>query len=328
MPLANQSILFHHNHLVHYGEAVRNEIRASIDSLIQNNGVMLFMKGSKERPQCGFSKQVAEILNHLVGDYATFDVLSDPEMREAIKEYSEWPTIPQLYVNGEFIGGCDIVLDLLEKGELHAILGLKKASKAPHIELTAEAIKAFGNAQKETEDEAIRITVSADFEHGLSFDHADGDDFQINCGTIKLIIDPYSAARAEGLKVDFVTDKLDSGFSFENPNEPPLVKEMSVEELFKAHSDNKKLLLIDVRPRAEWEMAHIAFAKPLERMTSEEINAIDKNSMIVFHCHHGGRSRMQAEKWRHRGFRNLYNLVGGIDAWSRKVDPTVPTYGN
>ncbi len=73
------------------------------------------MKGTKERPQCGFSKQVVQVLNQLVSDYATVDILADQEMREGIKVYSSWPTIPQLYIHGEFIGGCDIVLDLQQK---------------------------------------------------------------------------------------------------------------------------------------------------------------------------------------------------------------------
>ena len=83
---------------------------------------MLFMKGTRERPQCGFSKQVIEVLNHFLSDYGTFDVLSDGEMREGIKEFSEWPTIPQLYVNGEFIGGCDIVKEMYQSGELQELL--------------------------------------------------------------------------------------------------------------------------------------------------------------------------------------------------------------
>ncbi len=306
---------------------MKNEIKARIDALIKENAVMLFMKGNKERPQCGFSKQVVEVLNQLTSDYATFDVLSDPEMREAIKVYSDWPTIPQLYIDGEFIGGCDVVLDLLDKGELPALLHLKKAEVAPKIVLSDKAIQAFKNAQQEGEaDHAIRIAVSADFEHSLSFDEKSDDDFLIEIDGLKLVIDAYSAARAEDLKIDFVTDKLDSGFSFENPNEPPAVKDMSVEELYKAHSENKPLLLIDVRPHKEWELAHISFARPFEQMSKEEINALDKESLIVFHCHHGGRSRIAAEKWRNKGFKNIYNLTGGIDAWSRKVDPQVPMY--
>lgn len=306
---------------------MRNEVRARIDALIKDNFVMLFIKGTRDRPQCGFSKQVVEALNHFTNDYTTFDVLSDPEMREGIKEYAQWPTIPQLFVDGEFIGGCDIVLEMLEKNELPRILQLKKASAAPKFHVSETALAAFVNAQKEgNSDELIRIVVSADYEHSLSFDQKSDDDFLVELGGLKLIIDAYSATRANGLNIDFINDKLDSGFSFDNPNEPPPVQDMSVEELYQAHSENKQLLLIDVRPRLEWELAHISFARPIEQMNNDEINALDKESLIVFHCHHGGRSRMVAEKWRNKGFKNLYNLTGGIDAWSRKVDPQIPTY--
>ncbi|MCA9507205.1 MAG: Grx4 family monothiol glutaredoxin [Myxococcales bacterium] len=306
---------------------MNSEVKTTIDALIKNNSIMLFMKGSKERPQCGFSKQVVEVLSHLVSDFASFDVLSDSTIREAIKEYSDWPTIPQLYVNGEFIGGCDIVLDLLDKGELPEILGLKKAQTVPHIEVSPAAIQAFINAQQEkNDDEAIRISISTDFAHGLSFDQSNSNDFKIEVNGVTLIIDPYSATRADKLKIDFITEKLDSGFSFENPNEPPHVKEMSVEELKQVQLENKTFHLIDVRPQAERDLAHITFARPLENISEEEIKTLDKNSMIVFHCHHGGRSRAQAEKWRNLGFKNLYNLTGGIDAWARKIDAKVPTY--
>ena len=91
--------------------------RAQIDSLVQSNDVVLFMKGNPAAPQCGFSATVIGILDTLTPEYATADVLSDPTLRDGIKTYSSWPTIPQLYVKGEFIGGCDIVQDLCASGE-------------------------------------------------------------------------------------------------------------------------------------------------------------------------------------------------------------------
>ena len=93
-----------------------------ISKLIENHAVMLFMKGTPEAPQCGFSAQVIQILNFLKVKYHTFDVLSDSEIREGVKEYSDWPTIPQLYVNKEFIGGCDIVQEQFQVGELEKTL--------------------------------------------------------------------------------------------------------------------------------------------------------------------------------------------------------------
>ncbi len=97
-------------------------ITEEIQTIIQNNNVVLFMKGSKDFPQCGFSASVSHILQKLEVDFKDIDILKDPELRQAIKEFSDWPTIPQLYVKGEFVGGCDIVKEMYEAGELQELL--------------------------------------------------------------------------------------------------------------------------------------------------------------------------------------------------------------
>ena len=99
-----------------------SDIQKKIGRQIEENAVILYMKGSKDAPQCGFSAQVVSILNYYGVDYETVDVLSDPEVRQGIKDYSQWPTLPQLYVNGNFIGGCDICTDMHVNGELGEIL--------------------------------------------------------------------------------------------------------------------------------------------------------------------------------------------------------------
>jgi monothiol glutaredoxin len=96
-----------------------------IESTIKNNKIVLFMKGSKDFPQCGFSASVVHILSKLEADFKDIDILKDPELRQAIKEFSDWPTIPQLYVQGEFVGGCDIVKEMYESGELKELLNFK-----------------------------------------------------------------------------------------------------------------------------------------------------------------------------------------------------------
>lgn len=98
------------------------QIRDRIESIISSDKVVLFMKGTRARPQCGFSAQVVEILDTMLPNYTTVDVLSDPSIREGIKEYASWPTIPQLYVNKEFVGGCDIVTEMFESEELQKML--------------------------------------------------------------------------------------------------------------------------------------------------------------------------------------------------------------
>ena len=99
------------------------QTRARIDALVREHRILLFMKGERHAPQCGFSATVVQILEALGADYHSVDVLADPQIREGIKEYSSWPTIPQLYVDGEFQGGCDIVRELYANGELAGVLG-------------------------------------------------------------------------------------------------------------------------------------------------------------------------------------------------------------
>ncbi|MEN9227678.1 MAG: Grx4 family monothiol glutaredoxin [Gloeomargarita sp. GMQP_bins_120] len=107
---------------------MKPETRDRIESLIKNNKIMVFMKGTKLMPQCGFSNNVVQILNALGAVYETFDVLSDEEIRQGIKEYSNWPTIPQVYINGEFIGGSDIMIEMYQSGELQEKIAVAMAS--------------------------------------------------------------------------------------------------------------------------------------------------------------------------------------------------------
>ena len=102
------------------------EIKEKIKKLIDDNQVCLFMKGTPEAPQCGFSMAVSNVLNHLNVDFKGINVLEDENLRQGIKDFSDWPTIPQLYVKQEFIGGCDIVKEMFEKGELKKLLEDKK----------------------------------------------------------------------------------------------------------------------------------------------------------------------------------------------------------
>tara|TARA_B110000438_G_C15558260_1_gene539978 strand:+ start:33 stop:374 length:342 start_codon:yes stop_codon:yes gene_type:complete len=103
-------------------------IKQKIEEVVKNNDVCLFMKGTPEVPQCGFSLAVSNVLKHLEVKFKGLNVLEDSEIRDGIKEYSDWPTIPQLYIKGEFVGGCDIVKEMFEKGELEKKLEEKKIS--------------------------------------------------------------------------------------------------------------------------------------------------------------------------------------------------------
>ncbi len=101
---------------------MRDEVKQRIEETVKANKVVVFIKGSKSFPQCGFSARVIDLLKKTGAPFVDVNVLTDPELREGIKEYASWPTIPQLYVDGEFVGGCDIVTDMAQSGELAKLI--------------------------------------------------------------------------------------------------------------------------------------------------------------------------------------------------------------
>jgi len=106
------------------------DARARIEEVVKNNDVVLFMKGTPLFPQCGFSSRAIAILDHLGVKYESVDVLQDPEIRAGIKDYSDWPTVPQLYVKGEFLGGSDIMMEMFQAGELQTLVDEKQVARA------------------------------------------------------------------------------------------------------------------------------------------------------------------------------------------------------
>jgi monothiol glutaredoxin len=106
------------------------DVRDRIEEVVRNNDIVLFMKGTPLFPQCGFSSRAVAILDHLGVKYETVDVLQDPEVRAGIKDYSDWPTVPQLYVKGEFLGGSDIMMEMFQAGELQALVDEKQVARA------------------------------------------------------------------------------------------------------------------------------------------------------------------------------------------------------
>jgi len=307
--------------------------RQQIENDIRGNDVVLFMKGTPQAPRCGFSATVAGILDELVGEYKTVDVLADAKLRDGIKEYSDWPTIPQLYVKGQFVGGCDIVREMYESGELHDTLGLKaEAVAAPEIHVTEGAARALGEAIAEAAAEdpssahRVRIEIDGEYQHALSVGTKQPRDVEVPAGTISLVLDRASARRAQGLRIDFVQGADGPAFKLENPNEPPRVRSIDVQALASKMSEDPNLQLFDVRLQKERDQAKIERSRLLDRDTQQYILGLDKATPLYFHCHHGQRSQQAAAFFLSRGFQNVFNVSGGIDAWSREVDPSVPRY--
>lgn len=301
-------------------------VKNQLDDLIKKHRVLLFMKGNKHFPQCGFSSQVVGILKELGAGFETVNVLQDPAVRDGIKEYSSWPTIPQLYIEGEFIGGCDIVKEMYASGDLQKKLGVEdKPVALPAVTLDAGAVKAIKGAD-EGGDDVLRLEIGDQYQYDLYFGPKKPGDVEVVSSGVRICFDKASAKKADGISIAWVETPDGGAFRIENPNEPARVKALTAPELKKWMDDAKKFELFDVRTDEERAIAKLDRARSLDGAGEAALDALDKNTPIVFMCHHGMRSRNAAERVLRQGFKQVYNLEGGIDAWSQKVDTTVPRY--
>jgi monothiol glutaredoxin len=305
--------------------SLSEDLRRKIADLVAAEPVVLFMKGTRFSPACGFSASVVEVLDTLIPRYATVDVLADAALRDGIKEFSQWPTIPQLYVRGEFVGGADIVREMHASGELANLLG-KTEVAAPRVRVSAKAAAVLRQVTGElAPGEAIRVSIDPRFSHDLSVEARGPADLAVEAEGVTLIFDPMSAARADGLSIDHVERDGEAGFAIDNPNAPPQVRPLAARAL-QEKLTRGEVRLFDVRTPQEREIAAIAGSTLVDEAVRRQILELDRATPLAFHCHHGVRSQAAAEYFVSQGFREVYNLVGGIDAWSREVDAGVRRY--
>lgn len=297
-----------------------------ITDFIGSDDVVLFMKGRRRMPQCGFSAQVVGILDQLLENYTTVNVLTDPDVRQGIKDFSSWPTIPQLYVKGKFVGGCDIVVEMAQQGELQTILGVEPEEVAPPDYTVSDSAKeVLLEALKQEGGEAVRLTIDARFRPSLGVDRIGPLDLRVEANDVVFAVDRGTAKRSNGLSIEFIQGD-GGGFKLDNPNEPPKVGQMSSQVLAQWLKDGKTFELIDVRTDDERAKAKIEGARLLDETYKAELLDMPKDTPMVFQCHHGGRSQAAAEFFLGQGFTKVNNLVGGIDAWSTEVDSSIPRY--
>jgi monothiol glutaredoxin len=305
---------------------ISDQQRQQFDDLVKKNKVVLFMKGNKHFPQCGFSAQVVGILKETGVPFETVNVLSDPAVRDGIKEYSSWPTIPQLYVDGEFLGGCDIVKEMYAAGELQKKLGIQqKPVEPPKITIDAGAAKAIKEAD-EGNGELLRLEINPQFQYELYFGAKQSGDIEVKAGGVTVLFDRESAKRANGISIAWVDTPDGGAFKIENPNEPARVKPLTPNELKKWIDEGKAFELFDVRSEQERNIAKLDRGRVLDMDGEKHLLSLDKKTPLVFLCHHGMRSRSAAERFLREGFTNVHNLEGGIEAWSQKIDPKVARY--
>ncbi|HHH11392.1 MAG TPA: Grx4 family monothiol glutaredoxin, partial [Sorangium sp.] len=182
-----------------------SETHEQIQQLIDNHKVVLFMKGTRMFPQCGFSARSVEIFKRCGVTIKDVNVLADPAMRQGIKDFSNWPTIPQAYIDGKFVGGSDILLEMYENGELHQALGMDAPSEThdtPTVTLTAAAKTALGAALKDAGDDVLHLSISPEFEYDLFFGPKAEGAFEVQCDGIVVHVPKASASRADGASID------------------------------------------------------------------------------------------------------------------------------
>jgi monothiol glutaredoxin len=303
-------------------------LRQRIESLLSSHEVVLFMKGSPEAPRCGFSAKAAGILDALVDNYHTVDVLADGDIREGIKTYGSWPTIPQLYVKGELVGGSDIIESMLNDGQLHQLFGQPAPDRTPPtLQISERAVEAVQNAMDEVEEGVgLHLSVDARFNAQFQLKPIEGHEIVAMAGPIKVHLDLASAPRAQGIEIDWVDGPRGSGLSIRNPNAPPAVGNLDVREM-DAQVRAGSLTVIDVRNPAERASATLPFAhEVLDEDSHDRLAALPKDRPLAFVCHHGMSSRGAAEHFRQLGFAKVFNVEGGIDRYAQEVDTSVPRY--
>ncbi len=303
-------------------------LRTRIDTLLQGNRAVLFMKGSPTTPQCGFSAKAVSALEALGVDYATVNVLEDGEIREGIKAYGDWPTIPQLYVDGELLGGSDIIEQMSGSGELFGVFGLAPPDRTPpSISITPVARETIAKAVADAGgDYVLQIDIDAAFRTRLQLAPRSANAIIADADGVPVQFDLAGARRADGLTIDFADDIRGKGLVIDNPNAPKPVQDISP-----ADANDRvvagTLTLVDVRPPDERAIASVA--RPFDVMDGDgmqRLQGLPKDTPLAFLCHSGGRSQQAAEHFRNAGFTQVFNVVGGIDAWSDSVDGAVPKY--
>jgi len=300
--------------------------RDRIESLLNAHRVVLFMKGDRRQPMCGFSAAATNMLNELLPDYHTVNVLEDPEIREGIKAYGDWPTIPQLYVQGELVGGADIIRQMYTSGELHQLFGATAPDRTPpEITITDKAAAAIRQGTANAQGVVLHLEIGPDHSAGFQLAPAGDHDIVVNASGIEVHFDPGSAQRAKGIVIDWVSTVQGEGLSLKFPGASE-IGALSVHEL-KARLAAGDIVLIDVRPaQGRAAAAPLAQARVLDEEGYEALAALPKDTALAFICHHGISSQGVAERFAAHGFGKVYNVTGGMDAWAAEIDPSVPRY--
>jgi monothiol glutaredoxin len=287
------------------------ELRSKLQTMIDSHDVVLFMKGNREQPQCGFSSRVVGVLEELEAEYQTYNVFSDPDIRSGMKDFSQWPTFPQLYVKQEFLGGCDVITEMMQSGELAPLLGITVEDVPPPTVHCSPSILALFKESLDTHDGGIHLEVSKTFQYDLFVGPKNNAQVESSVDGVPFYFSRGSAKRADGISLDF-KDGDNGGVLIDNPNEPKF-QDIAVPDLENWLSDhpNAKVYQIGVGTDSV-----LPFATVLDASAHQEIESLPKDQPIAFICMMGVRSQQAAKSLAFQGYTNILNVVGGLNAWT------------
>jgi monothiol glutaredoxin len=296
---------------------MKEQTKQIIEDLVNSNKCVLFMKGNPTHPQCGFSSNTVRILKDLVGDgFASFNVLEDQNIREGIKEYGNWPTIPQLYIDGELVGGNDIVSEMFNTGELQSMLDLPQPErKSAQISITAKAQENIKTGTENIGNNVLMLSVDSQFNTRFSIEEPKGYEVVSEVDGIKIYMDIGTAKRADGIEIDWVEDLQGAGLVIKNPNEPKAINQLTKEELKKGIKKGIYTHIYDVRSEQQFLAQAVEGSKRLDKENMQIIETLAKETPLVFVCAVGNTSQGACDYYRKKGFTNVNNLVGGIVGW-------------
>ena len=294
--------------------------RERIETLLKDHRVVLFMKGNRTQPMCGFSAAATNTLNELLPDYHTVNVLEDPAIRDGIKEFGNWPTIPQLYVDGELVGGADIIRQMYGSGELHQLFGAPAPDRTPpEITITDKAAEAIRQGTANADGLALHLEIGPDHSAGFQLAPANEHDIVVSSNGIEVHFDPGSAQRAKGIVIDWVSTVQGEGLSLRFPGAHE-VKPMTAQELRQRLAAGD-ITLVDVRPAAvRAQLPPLPQARILEDEGYDALANLPKDTPLAFICQHGVSSLGVAQRFAAHGFSRVFNVDGGMEAWGNEID--------
>jgi monothiol glutaredoxin len=222
--------------------------------------------------------------------------------------------LPILCVQGQVAAAGSLITDLLDDGQLETLISTHGATKTPVIAVSPEALAVWQAALTGPSD-AIRLAVSAKFEHSLSVDAPQPGDIRLLISDIPLVIDQQSASRVDGLAIDWVKGNDTAGFRINNPNVLPNPREVDCETLERMLLASVQPLVIDVRTDDEYQSERLPTSKHLNAALIDALALLDRHTQLLFCCDNGRRSRRAALHYVELGFADVASLTGGLNAW-------------